>query len=151
MIDIENLVFDTVYNGLTSALSTMTLDITNGYDEEKAEYPTVVIRETGNIPYRASATDESVENHARVTYEIEVYSNKKDTGRTECKTILNAADTIMQSMKFRRIHKNRPININRTIYRQYARYEAIVEKGQQRTVTVDGQQVVNTVFQIYRR
>ena len=151
MIDIENMVFDKVYNELTSALSTMTLDITDGYDEEKAEYPSVVVRETGNIPYRASATDGSVENHARITFEIEVYSNKRDTGRSECKTILKAADTIMQGMKFRRIHKTRPINVDRTIWRQYARYEVIVEKGYQTTETVNGQQVVNTVFQMYRR
>ena len=151
MIDIENMVFDKVYNDLTSALSTMTLDITDGYDEEKAEYPTVVVRETGNIAYRRSETDADAENHARVTFEIEVYSNKRDTGRSECKTILNAVDTIMQSMKFRRIHKNRPINIDRTIWRQYARYEVIVGKGYQETVTVDGVQVVNTIFPMYRR
>ena len=151
MIDIENMVFDKVYNELTSALSTMTLDITDGYDEERAEYPTVVIRETGNIAYRGSATDASVENHARITFEVEVYSNKKDKGRTECKTILNAVDTIMQGMKFRRIHKNRPINVDRTIWRQYARYEVIVEKGYQVTTVVNGQQVVNTIYQMYRR
>lgn len=143
MIDVENMIFDKVFNDLSSALPGMTLDITNAYDEESAKFPTVVVRETGNISYRRSATDNSSENHARITYEIEVYSDKTATGRTECKTILNAADEVMQSMKFRRIHKNRPININRTVWRQYARYEVIVGKPQ----NING----NTVFQMYRR
>lgn len=151
MIDIENMVFDKVFNDLSTALSDMTLNITDAYDEANATFPTVVVRETGNIAYRGSATDASSENHARVTYEIEVYSDKISTGRSECKKILNAVDTIMQSMKFRRIHKNRPININRTIWRQYARYEVIVEKGYQETVIVDGKPVVNTIYQMYRR
>ena len=141
MIDIESLVFDTVYTQLHSLFPDA--NITAGYDEKMAVYPVVLVRETGNVPYRASATDDCSENHARITFEIEVMSNKGDTARGECKAILNAADTIMQSMKFRRIHKNRPLNIDRTVYRQYARYEVIVAKG----IEVNG----NTVYQMYRR
>jgi hypothetical protein len=49
----------------------------------------------------------------------------------------------MQSMKFRRIHLNRPLNVNRTLWRRYARYEVIVGKP----VEIEG----NTVYQMYRR
>lgn len=143
MIDVENMIFDKVFNDLSASFPNMNLNITNAYDEEIATFPTVIVRETGNIAYRRSETDENSENHARITFEIEVYSDKKQAARTELKTILNAADEIMQSMKFRRIHKNRPININRTVWRQYARYEVIVGKPQ----VING----NTVFQMYRR
>ena len=141
MIDIESLVFDTVYNGLHSQFPEA--NITAGYDDKTSTFPAVIIRETGNVPYQRTNTDDCAENYTRVTYEIEVESNRKNTARSECKAVLAAVDTIMQSMKFRRIHKNRPINVDRTIYRQYARYEAIVGKP----VTVGD----NTVFQMYRR
>ena len=146
MIDIETMVFDTVYNGLI--LLFPDINVTAGYDEQNAIFPTVIVRETNNQPYRASATDDCAENHTRLTYEIEVESDKENTARSECKAILKAADDIMQSMKFRRVHKNRPINIDRTVWRQYARYEVIVGKP----VTYDaGTENERTVYQMYRR
>lgn len=146
MIDIENLVFDTLYNGLIALHPNA--NITSGYDEQNAKPLTVVARQTNSQPYRASATDDCSENHTRVTFEIEVFSTKESTGRSECKTVLADADTIMQGMKFRRVHLNRPINVDRTRWRQYARYEVIVGKP----VTYDkGTANERTVFQMYRR
>ena len=148
MIDIENMVFDKVSAGFASTITTIPVNVTAGYDENSAVYPTVVVRETGNAALTKTATDDCSENHARLTYEIEVYSNKIDTGRSECKLLLNTADDIMQSMKFRRIYKSRPINVDRTVWRQYARYEVIVGKP----VTYDkGTANERTVYQMYRR
>lgn len=141
MIDIESMVFDRVYNALS--LLHPEVNITAGYDENIATYPTLIVRQTNNQAYRISATDDSSENHARVTFELEVMSDRANTGRSECKEILMDADEIMQNMKFRRIHLNRPLNVNRTLWRQYARYEVIVAKP----VEIDG----NTVYQMYRR
>ena len=146
MIDIESLVFDTVYNQLIQLHSDA--NITAGYDEKRESHTTVIIREVGNVPYAFGNTDACAENYSRVTYEIEVECDKQNTARSECKAILNDADTIMQSMKFRRIHKNRPLSIDRSKFRQYARYEAIVGKP----VTINaGEQNEKTVFQMYRR
>ena len=146
MIDISNLVFDTVYNQLSVLYPDA--NITAGYDEKRAGDTTVIIRETGNVPVRSTNTDSCAENYTRVTFEVEVECNKEGTARSVCGSILADADTIMQSMKFRRVHKNRPININRTGYRQYARYEAIVGKP---VVVNAGQQNEKTVYQMYRR
>lgn len=146
MIDIENLVFDTVYNALH--LLYPDANITNAYDEKTAVYPTIIVRETNNVPYQKMNTDDSAENYSRLTYEVEVYSNKESVARSECKAILMDADDVMQSMKFRRIHKNRPLNVNRTVYRQYARYEVIV--GQPYTLNA-GTIHEKTVFPMYRR
>ena len=149
MIDIENLVFDTVYNQLH--VSFPNANITAGYDENTAVFPTVVVRQTNSQPYTNSATDECAENHARITFEVEVFSDKEDTGRSECKAIISTADEIMQSMKFRRVHLNRPLNIDRTLWRQYARYEVIAGKP---IITVTGEgdeQVTTTTFHMYRR
>ena len=141
MIDIESLVFDTVYNQLS--VSHSGANITAGYDEKTAVYPNVVVREIGNVPYVSGNTDDCAENYSRVTYEVEVISNKAGSARSECRTILADADTIMQSMKFKRTYKSQAFNLDRSTFRQYARYEAIVGKP----VTVDK----NTVFQMYRR
>lgn len=149
MIDIENLVFDTVYNAMHTQFPDV--NITAGYDEQNAIFPTVIIRETNNQPYRDSATDECSENHARVTFEIEVFSDKADTGRSECKELLEYADSVMQTMKFRRIHLNRPLNIDRTVWRQYARYEVIVGKGVTTVTGTGNEQVTTTTFHMYRR
>lgn len=141
MIDIEDFVFDTFYNQLI--LKYPNANITNGYDESFASSLTIIIRETNNVPFRKTSTDECVENHARLTYEIEVICDEESTGRQKCKAVLNDVDIAAQGMKMARIHKNRPINIDRTRWRQYARYEVIVQKGQE----ING----NTVFQMYRR
>ena len=141
MIDIENLVFNTVYDGLNAQFPNA--NITTGYDEEKAIYPTVIVRQINNVPVQSANTDASSENYTRVTFEVEAVSNRESTARSECKELLIAADEIMQSMKFRRTHMNRPVNTDRTVYRQYARYEAIVGKPYEN----DG----NTVYPMYRR
>lgn len=141
MIDIENFVFDTFYNHLIAIFPNA--NITSGYDEKSAASLTVIIRETNNVPFRKTATDDCVENHARLTYEIEVICDEESTGRIKCKNVLAEVDTAAQGMKMTRIHKNRPINIDRTKWRQYARYEVIVGKPQ----TING----NTVYQMYRR
>ena len=141
MIDIENIVFDTVYNGLHELFPEA--NITSGYDEKKATYPAVIVRQTNNVPVQDMNTDACGENYTRVSFEVEVVSDKENTARSECKKLLTAADTIMQNMKFRRTHMNRPVNTDRTVYRQYARYEVIVGKPYEK----DG----NTVYPMYRR
>lgn len=141
MIDIENLVFDRFYQNLI--LLYPDANITGGYDEEKKSALTIIIREVGNAALLKTATDDCVENHARLSYEIEVVTDQKNTGRSLCRKVLSDVDTIAQTMKFRRIHMNRPINIDRTKWRQYVRYEVIVGKAQD----IDG----NTVYQMYRR
>ena len=146
MIDIESLVFNTVYSQLIT--NHPDVNITAGYDEKRESDTTVVIREVGNVPYAAGNTDDCAENYTRVTYEIEVESDKQGTARSVCKQLLKETDAIMQSMKFRRIHKNRPLSIDRTKYRQYARYEAIV--GKPYTINT-GTANEKTIFQMYRR
>lgn len=141
MIDIENFVFDTFYNHLIVLFPNA--NITKGYDEHTAASLTVIIRETNNVPLRKTATDDCVENHARLNYEIEVICDTESTGRIICQDVLAEVDTAAQGMKMTRIYKSRPINTDRTKWRQYVRYEVIVGKPQ----TIDGK----TVYQMYRR
>ena len=146
MIDIENFVFDTFYNQFSVLYSGV--NITAGYDTKPFTSPTVVVREVGNVPFQFGNTDNCAENYTRVTFEAEAVSDRVGTARSECKTLLNDADTIMQSMKFRRIYKSNMFNLGRNEFRQYARYEAIVGKP----VVLDaGTANERTVYQMYRR
>lgn len=149
MIDVENLVIDAVYNGVTTVHPN--LPVTKGFIEENAEFPCIVIRETNNVPVQRMDTDNCAENYSRLTYQVDVYSDKADTARSECRDLLNLVDGIMQSMKFRRIYMNEALNIERSIFRQYARYAVIVREGVTTTTGTGNEQVTTTTFQMYRR
>ena len=141
MIDIESKVVDTIFNAVIASYPNA--DVTTGFDEKTAIFPCVVIEEINNQPYRRSATDDCSENHATVSYEVSVYTDNVNSAKTTGKTILDIVDTALQSLKFRRVHKNKPLNINRTVFRQYGRWEVIVGKP----VEVGE----DTVYQFYRR
>ena len=141
MINIESKIFDTIYTAVITSYPTA--DVTTGYDPVTAVFPCVVVEEVNNAPYRNSITDDCAENHTRITYEVSVYTDNAETAKTTGKEILGIVDTALQGLKFRRIHKNKPLNIARTIFRQYGRWEVIVGKP----ITVGE----NTVYQFYRR
>ena len=77
-----------------------------------------------------------------------MYTNNANTAKTVGKNIMGIVDDAMQSLKFRRVHKNKPLNINRTLFRQYARYEVIVGKP---VVLNPNTQQEKTIYQMYRR
>lgn len=141
MIDIHNKVFDTVYTAVTTEFPSC--DVTAGYDEKNAIFPCVVVEETDNAPYQGANTDNCSENYTRIVFEVSVYANTKDSAKSECRSIISVVDTALQGLKFRRIRMNRPVNIDRTIFRQYGRWEVIVSKPE-----IIGEK---TVYQFYRR
>ena len=151
MIDIESKVFDTVFNAVKAQDAYPNADVTTGFDETSATFPCVVIEEIDNSPYRNTDTDDCAENYTRISYEVSVYTDNKDKAKTEGKQILKIVDNALQGLKFRRVRKNKPLNIARTIFRQYGRWEAVVGKPFVRTEIVDGKQVETTVYQMYRR
>lgn len=141
MIDIESKVVDVVFNAVQAV--NQNADITTGFDEKTAVFPCVVVEEIENTPYRRANTDDCAENYTRVEYEISVYTNSLNQAKTDGKVILEAVDTALQGLKFRRVRKNKPLNMFRTIFRQYVRMTVIVGKP-----VVDGE---NTIYHLYRR
>lgn len=141
MIDIESKVFDTIFNAVT--LEYPNADVTTGFDEKLAVFPCVVVQEVNNAPLRRMDTDDCAENYTALTYEVSVYTDNVNKAKSEGKKILEIVDNALQDLKFRRVRKNQPLNIARTIFRQYARYEVIVGKP---IVVGD-----NIVYQMYRR
>lgn len=140
MIDIGNKVFDTIFNAVKAEYPNA--DVTTGFDETSAVFPCVVVYEMNNAPLRRTMTDDCAENHTRIEYEVSVYTNTVGTAKSEGKAILEIVDNALQGLKFRRLRKNQPLNIDRTLFRQYGRWEVVVGKP----VEIDG----DTVYQMYR-
>lgn len=147
MIDIQSKIVDTIYNAVKANNAYPDADVTTGWDEKTAVFPCVVIEEVDNAPLRRTVTDSCAENHTKIVYEVSVYTDNKDAAKTTGKAILGIVDEALQGLKFRRVRKNKPLNIARTIFRQYGRWEVIV--GKPFTKTVNGNET--TVYQMYRR
>jgi hypothetical protein len=141
LIDIENKVQDEIFNALTTAFPGIA--VYGEAVEKSATFPAATVWETDNRPYRQSETEQSTENNAVVTYEINAYSDLQSGAKLQAKAIIAEADRVMQSLGFRRLLRRRVANLDRTIYRMYARYEAVVSQPY-----VDGD---NTVYKINRR
>ena len=141
MIDIESKVFDTVYNAITSQYPECS--VYGEYVESSATFPAVTVTESNNEYYRRTGTEPTPENHALIRYEINVYSDKQQESKAECKGILTVADEAMKSLGFVKNEQRRLPNVDRTLYRMYARYEAVVSQPQ----TING----DTVYHVYRR
>ena len=142
MIDVENLVIDTISKALKASAYSSTL-VVSDYTDTPSSFPCVSVIEADNYTYRRTQDDDLKEHHTSVMYEVNVYSNKTSGSKSEAKKIMEIVDTTFQNMKFTRTVKQAIPNRDKTIYRIVARYEAVI--GEYQTI---GQ---NKVYQVYRR
>lgn len=125
MIDIENEVFTILYN----AILDKNVFVTSEYVPIPPRFPCVSIVEIDNQIYRNTRSSSTLENHAQVVYEINVYSNKSTGKKSECKAILSLLDKEMGKLGFTRVMSSPVSNIaDNAIYRICARYRAVVSK-----------------------
>lgn len=92
-----------------------------------------------NKVIKVQLTEQSIDNAIKeledykeamslVMFEINVYSNKSEGKKTECKSIAKAIDEKMFSMNFRRLAFTPVPNLeDATIYRIIARYSAATD------------------------
>ena len=140
MVDIASKVFDTVYTAVSTAYPSARIDA--GYVELPATFPAVTVMETNSVPVRRMNTDENSEFCTRLYYEVNIYSNKQDTARSEAREIAKTVDAAMKTLKFYRTMMHELPAQDRTITRLYLRYEVIVRE------IVNGNDIV---YQFYRR
>ena len=127
MIDIENEVFGNVSEKLRAKYPG--IYILGEYVKSPPSFPSVSLIEMDNEIYRSTRTNESVENHVQVMYEINVYSNKTKGKKTEAKSIISIIDSEFERLGFTRImYTPIPNELDATIYRIVARYRAVVSK-----------------------
>lgn len=127
MIDIENEVFGIISEKLRAKFPG--IYISGEYVKSPPSFPSVSLIEMDNEIYRSTRTNESIENHVQVMYEINVYSNKVKGKKTEAKSIMSVIDSEFERLGFTRImYTPIPNELDATIYRLVARYRAVVSK-----------------------
>lgn len=141
MIDIANVILRIVKDAVQAQYSDC--DVLSYNPDVISKFPCVTVVEKDNYTYTGSQDDTSSENHARVVFEIQAYSNNTSGKKEEAKKLLALADEAMLGSNFTRQLKTELPNADRSVYRLYASYTAVVAKG----VNING----DTVHQIYRR
>lgn len=127
MIDVENEIFSAVSEVVRAGYPKVFM--TGEYVKSPSSFPCVSLVEISNAVYRNSSTTTVEENHAAVTYEVNVYSNKSKGKKAECREIVNVIDRKLAEIGFTRMMLEPVPNMeDATIYRMVARYRAIVSK-----------------------
>ena len=99
------------------------------YVKSPARFPSVSIVEIDNSAYDKTQTSGSLENHADVTYEVNIYSNKTSGKKSECKAIASLIDNEFATLGFSRSMLQPIPNMDdATIYRMVGRYMGVVSK-----------------------
>ena len=129
MINVENEVFSTVATALRAEFPG--IFVAGETVAAPSTFPAVMLMEQDNSTYRRTMELSGLENHAKVMYQVEIYSNKSSGKKAECKAILAIIDAEMQRMGFLRIGGGpMPIpNADATKYRMVARYSAVINRS----------------------
>ena len=127
MINIENEIFDVVYNAISNEYPDAF--VVSEYVKSPPRFPSVSIVEIDNTAYDRTQSSGSLENHADVTYEVNIYSNKTSGKKSECKAIASLIDNEFATLGFSRTMLQPIPNVDdATIYRMTGRYRGVVSK-----------------------
>ena len=134
MINVESEIFDIIATAVRSEYPDAY--VVGEYVKSPSQFPCVSIVEIDNVAYDRTQSSGSLENHADVTYEVNIYSNKTSGKKSECKAIASLIDTGFETLGFSRSMLQPIPNVDdATIYRMTGRYRGVVSKD----------------FEIYRR
>ena len=128
MIDVERSIYQRVVNKLYTSFPHI-YTYAEGMPV-KAKFPCVVIEEADNYSYQQTQDTASNENHAVLMYEVNVYSNKTNGKKDECKAIQKIIDEEFNAIGFSRLSTNSFSLNDATLYRIVSRYTAVVSKDE---------------------
>ena len=127
MINIENEIFNIVATAIRSEYPDAY--VVGEYVKSPSRFPCVSIVEMDNTAYDRTQSSGSLENHANVTYEVNIYSNKTSGKKSECKAIASLIDNEFATLGFSRTMLQPIPNVDdATIYRMTGRYNGVVSK-----------------------
>ena len=127
MINVENEIFSIIANAVRKAYPDSY--IIGEYVKSPPKFPCISLVEMDNSAYTRTQSSDSVENHAELMYELNVYSNKKSGKKSECKAIASLIDNELAALGFSRSMLQPIPNLDdATIYRMVGRYRAVVSK-----------------------
>ena len=125
MINVENEIFDIVADSIRNKYPAAY--VVGEYVKSPARFPCVSIVEIDNTAYDKTQTSGSLENHANVTYEVNIYSNKTSGKKSECKAIASLIDDEFATLGLSRTMLQPIPNVDdATIYRMVGRYMGVV-------------------------
>ena len=127
MIDIESRVFSIIAKALREKYPS--IYFVGEYVKSPSKFPCVSIIEVDNSAYDRTQTSGSLENHAEVMYEVNIYSNKTSGKKSECKAIASLIDNEFATLGLSRTMLQPIPNMDdATIYRMVGRYRGVVSK-----------------------
>ena len=127
MINCENEIFDIMAKAVRAKYPDAY--VVGEYVKSPPQFPCVSVVEMDNTAYDRTQTSGSLENHADLTYEVNIYSNKTSGKKSECKDIASLLDNEFATLGFSRTMLQ-PISNgdDATIYRIVGRYRGVVSK-----------------------
>ena len=124
MIDCENEVYTRIAKVLREKFPG--INLAGEYVPAPSVFPHVSVTQSDNSVI-ANRTTGSAEM-AQVMFEINVYSNKTEGKKTECKAIMKVIDELLFKMNFKRLALTPVPNMeDATIYRLVARYRVATD------------------------
>jgi hypothetical protein len=127
MINIENELFSIIANSIRNEYPSAY--VVGEYVKAPPRFPSVSIVEIDNTAYDRTQTSGNLENHADITYEVNVYSNKTRGKKSECKAVASLIDNEFAALGFSRTMLQPIPNVgDATIYRMVGRYKGVVSK-----------------------
>lgn len=127
MINVENEIFNIIAKVVRNAYPNAY--VIGEYVKSPAKFPCVSIVEIDSTAYERTQTSGSLENHADMTYEVNIYSNKTSGKKSECKAIASLIDDEFATLGFSRtMLQPIPNGDDATIYRMLGRYRGVVSK-----------------------
>ena len=124
MIDCENEVYTRIARVLRDKFPG--INIAGEYVNAPSSFPHVSITQSDNSVVSEQMTGSA--EMAQVMFEINIYSNKADGRKTECKSIAKVIDDVMFKMNLKRMALTPIPNMeDATIYRIVARYRVMTD------------------------
>lgn len=127
MIDYESDIMIAIQSGLEAA----GMEYVKLFDQlmlSPAEFPCVSVENIDNYVYDRTIDSGSNENHVRVAYEVNAWSNSTEDKRAEAKSIFAVVSDVLVGLGFNRSSMN-PIYMNETTaYRLVGRFTAVISK-----------------------
>lgn len=127
MINVESEIFNIIAKSIRSEYPDAY--VVGEYVKSPSQFPCISIVEMDNTAYDKTQSSGSLENHADLMYEVNIYSNKTSGKKSECKAIASLIDDEFATLGFSRIMLQPIPNMDdATIYRMVGRYRGVVSK-----------------------
>jgi len=126
MHDCENEVIDRVSTAVLAEFPG--IDIASEYIERPAKFPHLSIYMSNNPIYRTRQSNSDHEDFSSPVFDINIYSNKSEGKKAECKAIAAVVDEAFFRMNFNRVALQPVQNKgDASIYRIVGRFRAVTD------------------------